>query len=199
MHLSVVRFFSLIILLCLGPLTGFSQNNTSSYFRLVKQNSVDFTIRYYDSTSLIKSVKYHDHKIVTVIGFYRSQVVKYIDRGTYVDTDEDLFSEAVNQFNSLFRLDQNSLSYSAFSGCFDSFFPNANKRTELIAVADENLLCKYLEYYLNGKVKKEMYFKHYSLDSLFVPYGTWFEFDSTGTETAKYLAPNDYVPENIDF
>lgn len=199
-QITQLRIFSILLGLSLWIYSCVVQHpevSNSGYNRYTTKDYTDLTIYYYDSISSIKTMVYHDHKELTIFGFYPNQKLHYMVHGRYIDQESDLEAESINEYNFFAVADGSSLLYNQTNYYYDSYYPNGVKKTELIGIKTDQYVCKYFQYHENGTIQKEMTFKHFSMDSLFTPIGTWIEFDSSGTVEKEYKAPSIYRPKEL--
>jgi len=171
------------------------KETTSSFFYKPTLTSVvgrSVTVTYFETSNLVESIVINNLGETTIMRFYNTSQLRSIALGKYVENIDSLSGAAINHYSFIMQYvdGEGTISTAHFP---ETFYLNGSIEYTLVPDGTDKKIAKYLKYYEYGTIEREMYFKHFSLDSLFIPIGTWKSYDKSG----KLVVETQVTPDNI--
>ncbi|MBK7128595.1 MAG: hypothetical protein IPM74_01265 [Crocinitomicaceae bacterium] len=170
----------------------FIGNSSTVFIPYANQTFRDLTISYFDSSNIIQFITVHDRTEMIIIEFYRSQNIKSLANGKYIDNEIEFGEIQPNTYNYFLIRNGEGTSYSSTQTLYNTFYESGKPKNILVRDLKDNFKFSYNVYHENGNIKTEMKFQHVSLDSLFVPVGIWKEYSLEGILQKEFHAPASY-------
>lgn len=174
----------------------FTSNSSTVFIPYANQTFRDLTISYFDSSNVIQFITVHNRTEMTIIEFYRSQNIKALANGRYVDNETEFREIQPNTYNYFLIRDGDGTSYSSTRILYNTYYESGKPKNVMVRDLNDNFKFSYNAYHENGNIKTEMKFQHESLNSLFVPIGVWKEYSLEGTLQKEFPAPANYEFQN---
>ncbi len=184
-HISIY----LIILTILSWSLGKNEKSYSDSFHHQKRKRI---VRFNDSTNKLSLLIENFYEEDFIWHFYPNGSVMATATTRYLYDFKESNRYPINRYNSFFYPCDYGLCGKPVY--YNWYYETGEKKIELIPNRENNLKVDYLEYFKNSQIKHKRTFIHISLDSTFIPYGIWYEYDSLGVMLKEYVAPESYLP-----